>query len=264
MNVFTRNIARKAWLLTNTESYYPLCGIKCNNFHSTEPYSNTFAPKTEISAIRKDQCMQNVNWRKTGAIPEDRFMDKMKKLMRKFSLFENKKMTLHGFLLYSTLEDVRIIEFMNLLELEDSFYSWFKITELHVWMLLVRLMQEEADLRKLRSALINAMWEDAHIRAKKISTGYSSLSSNFKQLNNEFKMVLFSYDEGLLGNDMILCNALWYYFFHSKCDDPQKLEALISYIRQQVDHLYLHQLSTPGKIPENLWLPLEPHLKSSG
>ena len=55
----------------------------------------------------------------------------------------------------------------------DTFYSWFLITELHVWMLMVRFMAEGAYGKVVRNNIVDAMWTDVMVRVNKL--GVSNL-----------------------------------------------------------------------------------------
>jgi cytochrome b pre-mRNA-processing protein 3 len=50
----------------------------------------------------------------------------------------------------------------------DTFNSWFLVTELHVWMLMVRAMAEGDEGRFVRNNIVEAMWEDVITRVKKL------------------------------------------------------------------------------------------------
>jgi cytochrome b pre-mRNA-processing protein 3 len=52
--------------------------------------------------------------------------------------------------------------------MEDTLFSWFLVTEMHVWMLMLRLMQEGEKGLKLRNSIVLAMWNDVNIRARKL------------------------------------------------------------------------------------------------
>ena len=52
--------------------------------------------------------------------------------------------------------------------MEDTFFSWFLVTEIHVWMLMLRVMQEENNGVQMRNYIVEAMWNDVKIRAKKL------------------------------------------------------------------------------------------------
>lgn len=55
----------------------------------------------------------------------------------------------------------------------DTFYSWFLITELHVWMLMVRFMAEGSYGKVVRNNIVEAMWTDITVRINKL--GVSNL-----------------------------------------------------------------------------------------
>lgn len=50
----------------------------------------------------------------------------------------------------------------------DTFFSWFLITELHVWMIMVRYMADEQNGRIVRNNAVGAMWEDTKARVEKL------------------------------------------------------------------------------------------------
>lgn len=52
--------------------------------------------------------------------------------------------------------------------MEDTFHSWFVVRGLHVWMLMVRLMNEGDNGRLVRNAFVEAMWEDIDFKSKQI------------------------------------------------------------------------------------------------
>lgn len=66
------------------------------------------------------------------------------------------------------MDNVDHFEFFKELKLPDTFYSWFVITELHIWMLSARAMAEGDDGRLLRNSLIEALWGDVQQRTKKL------------------------------------------------------------------------------------------------
>ena len=71
-------------------------------------------------------------------------------------------------------------------------------------------MTEGDQGRLVRNSMVEALWADCENRAKAI--GDMSLSARSKQIANvaeEFQAALFIYDEGLVGNDMEMANALW-------------------------------------------------------
>lgn len=54
------------------------------------------------------------------------------------------------------------------LALPDTFNSWFLITELHLWMMFIRLMKEGAEGSMIRNFIMEALWNDVEYRSKKL------------------------------------------------------------------------------------------------
>lgn len=74
-----------------------------------------------------------------------------------------------SYLAYENIADkINYINFFDELELNDTFYSWFVITELHIWMLSVRFMAEGEQGRFMRNYLTEALWNDVSQRIKKL------------------------------------------------------------------------------------------------
>lgn len=53
-------------------------------------------------------------------------------------------------------------------------------------------------------------------------------------INSSFQAALFGYDEALIEDDRVLAGALWRRLFSKKCDDPERLECCVHYVRKQV------------------------------
>ncbi|ESN93454.1 hypothetical protein HELRODRAFT_88673, partial [Helobdella robusta] len=121
--------------------------------------------------------------------------------------------------------------------LSDTFNSWFRVLELHLWMLMVRLSDEGKDGLALRNSIINYMWQDIDKKTKKL--GVSTMTARREgvmDISEQFKAALFSYDEGLLGDDKQLAGALWRNFFDKNCNNAHDLERMVEYVRKQVYH----------------------------
>jgi cytochrome b pre-mRNA-processing protein 3 len=176
-------------------------------------------------------------------VDTDEGMGVIKKFMRKVGLSPDSSkaaMKLASFYLYETVADnINYMEFFDHFELPDTFNSWFVVTELHVWMLLVRAMAEGSengqDGRFLRNAIVEAMWSDVNTRSKKLGADNpSGMRSQVQILSQQFQAALITYDEGLASDDKTLAGALWRRFFGGKCNDYEKMEQLVRYIRKQV------------------------------
>lgn len=53
----------------------------------------------------------------------------------------------------------------------DTFFSWFLITELHVWMIMVRYMVDDKDGKIIRNNTVGAMWQDTTARIENLGVG---------------------------------------------------------------------------------------------
>lgn len=87
------------------------------------------------------------------------------------------KLKLSGYFLYESIpKKVAYTEWFDKFELPDTFASWFTITELHVWLLMVRCMAEDEMLTStekkqgdgcfIRNCIVEALWADVANRSK--------------------------------------------------------------------------------------------------
>lgn len=89
-----------------------------------------------------------------------------------------------GYLLYESIADnISYGEFFQKYNLPDTFYSWFAVTELHIWILSVRVMAEGEDGKTVRNAMMEAMWTDVQKRSKKLGVITTNISQNHIILN---------------------------------------------------------------------------------
>lgn len=120
----------------------------------------------------------------------------------------------------------------------DTFNTWFLITELHIWMMMVRAMGELNDRDIIRNTIVEAMWADVQMRAEKLSpTRKTEIRKQVEILSGQFQYAVLAYDEGLMTDDKRLASALWKRFFESKCDDYELIELLIKYVRINVSFI---------------------------
>jgi len=156
------------------------------------------------------------------------------------------KLRASGFVLLNYCAQLdQLEEFFRVFDMPDSFYSWFLVTELHVWMLSARLMQEGDYGREVRNAMVEALWQDCESRAKSIGEMATSIrSQKIIEISEEFQAALFVYDDGIMGDDKELANALWRRFFLSmreseenQVPDMEKIALLVSYVRRNMHSL---------------------------
>uniref|UniRef100_A0A1B6LGQ9 Ubiquinol-cytochrome c chaperone domain-containing protein n=1 Tax=Graphocephala atropunctata TaxID=36148 RepID=A0A1B6LGQ9_9HEMI len=157
--------------------------------------------------------------------------------MMHFLLFQRMKVL--GYYLYESVADkVPHIWFFKEMSLPDTFNSWFLVTELHVWMLMVKAMELGNNGRVIRNYIVEAMWADVSMKSRKLGAeNYSAAREQTKLLGDQFQAALVTYDEGLLSDDKVLASALWRRFFERSCNDPKNLETMVKYVRMQMKYL---------------------------
>lgn len=174
------------------------------------------------------------------------------------------KLKFSSYYLYESVADhLNYADFFDKFDMPNTFNSWFLITELHVWMLLVRSMAEGAeknqDGRFMRNTIVEAMWTDVSSRAKKLAAhNPSRVRQQTEMLSQQFQAALINYDEGLLGDDKTLAGALWRRFFvKEETCDLEKIELLVKYVRSQMD--VLERMAPEEFIvkPKVQWLPIK-------
>uniref|UniRef100_A0A182SUE4 Ubiquinol-cytochrome c chaperone domain-containing protein n=1 Tax=Anopheles maculatus TaxID=74869 RepID=A0A182SUE4_9DIPT len=188
----------------------------------------------------------------------------LKRFVKKMGWIDNSstRLRVSSCLLYESVVDhINYAEFFKYFNMPDTFNTWFLITELHVWMLLVRSMAEGAEKgaagRFMRNCIVETMWNDVTTRAKQLTMDNPSVvRPQIQQLSEQFQAALISYDEGISYDDKALAAALWRRFLGGRCDDYEKLELLVGYVRRQVsmlDQLSRHDFAIKPTIK---WTPL--------
>ncbi|XP_078508321.1 ubiquinol-cytochrome c reductase complex assembly factor 1 [Lissotriton helveticus] len=135
------------------------------------------------------------------------------------------------------VERIDYDEFFNKCNLPDTLNSWFLVTQLHVWMSLVRLKQEGRAGKYMCRYVVHSMWEDVQQRGKVMGIDSTALKSSIKTMTENFYAAIFGYDEGILSEDRVLGAALWRNFFNKQCEDPRQLELMVEYVRKQMQYL---------------------------
>ena len=136
--------------------------------------------------------------------------------------------------------NVDVAAWFRVFDMPDTFFSWFLVTELHVWMLSTRINvgSDKTDSERLRNFMVEALWDDLERRSKQIPMSNSMRKNQIWDLAEEFQTALIVYDIGALGDDMALANAVWKRFFLADDDaDPQKIELLVKYVRKTLAYL---------------------------
>ncbi|XP_015119795.1 ubiquinol-cytochrome-c reductase complex assembly factor 1 [Diachasma alloeum] len=152
----------------------------------------------------------------------------------KFHLHKKYQLRPRAWLLYrDSVDRLDYLGFFKEFRMADTFFSWFLVTELHVWMLMVKLMNHGLEGSECRKDVVEAMWQDANMRKKQLgSVKESVVREHMEQLGLQFNAAVIGYDEGLLTNDKVLAGAVWRRFLQSECNDPELVEKLVIYIRK--------------------------------
>lgn len=146
------------------------------------------------------------------------------------------RMILLGYMVYERImNQVDYPFFFKHFNMPDTFFSWFLVTELHVWMIMVRYMANENDGKIVRNNAVAAMWQDSQARIDKLGPVKSKIKNeHLQEISYQFNAAIIDYDEGIQSDDKVLAGALWRRFFQSECNNPEHVETLVIYIRKQI------------------------------
>ncbi|CAG0885197.1 unnamed protein product [Darwinula stevensoni] len=129
------------------------------------------------------------------------------------------------------VDNLEYMRFFKQLKMPDTLYSWYLVTELHVWMMMVRVMREEKHGRYLRNCMSEILWQDIEARIKALGdTSSRVIRTNLSEIHEQFQAALFNYDEGVLSSDCVLAGALWRRIL-SRQVDAKNMEAMVHYVR---------------------------------
>jgi cytochrome b pre-mRNA-processing protein 3 len=178
------------------------------------------------------------------------------KIVNKLPFINLNKTRIMGsaYVLYENIADkINYLDFFEELHLPDTFYSWFVVTELHIWMISARAMADGDDGKFLRNYLVEALWNDVNQRIKHLGedSNPSAARVQVRELAEQLQAALIAYDEGLQGDDVVLAGALWRRFYQQEDVDPKSLEVLVKYVRKQMrllDHVSLEQFFEERRI----------------
>eukprot|EP00045_Choanoeca_perplexa_P003532 m.31742 g.31742 ORF g.31742 m.31742 type:complete len:261 (+) comp12097_c0_seq3:104-886(+) len=156
--------------------------------------------------------------------------------------------------LYMTCAEVAMHpQLYRVCQLPDTFQSWFLVTQLHLYMMMVRLKSEGSEGKYVYKQMVVFFWDDVDHRMKSLGdVDRSMVQESTRELFSMFHGLLFAYDEGLEGDDTVLAAALWRNLFHdSKTDlNVEDLASMVAYVRREMaalDMVDAEQLIGEGK-----------------
>ena len=129
--------------------------------------------------------------------------------------------------------------FFSHLKLPDTFFSFFSVTQLHVWMCQLRSMEEGPEGRTLRNEITERMWTDIDHRLQILDVFTPKMRRKvLEDLLFHHQGTMISFDEGILTNDKILAGALWRNVFARDPNvDFKILATTVDYTHHQISHL---------------------------
>ena len=202
------------------------CATKRAINFSTTPEFHQFSENARVKALPKNLA--------TVKNDEGLFL----RVLRKIGIHKEKYQLMSvGYFAYEDIVDeVDYSAFYKDFSMPDTFFSWFLVTELHVWMLMVRYMAEGKDGKTVRNNLVEAMWNDVDNRINKLGPIHPKIKKQqLLEISSQFNAALIDYDEGILSDDKVLAGALWRIFFRSECNNPEHVEKLLIYVRKQMN-----------------------------
>ncbi|XP_043264505.1 ubiquinol-cytochrome-c reductase complex assembly factor 1 [Colletes gigas] len=191
---------------------------------SVRPRSRQFSNSSRIKGVQTNIVRSGIE---TGFI---------NKLLYKLGINKQKYQLMGlGYFMYEDLVDtLNYTPFFEDFNMPDTFFSWYLVTELHIWMLMVRFMSEGEAGKIVRYNLVEAMWRDIDIRVNKLGTIHPKIKrQQICSIAAQFNGAMICYDEGILSDDKALAGALWARFFGLECNNPEQLEKLLIYTRKQ-------------------------------
>ncbi|GMM52609.1 Cbp3 protein [Starmerella bacillaris] len=121
------------------------------------------------------------------------------------------------------------------LGMPQTFFQWFQIEALHIWMLYVRMrVMPRKYCKEYQQKLVNGVFQDIDYQLREVLRVDSDRTTNNykKQFSQQLRGSVFSYDEAILGGDTVLASALWRNLYaQSDVVDLTVLEHLVQYVR---------------------------------
>ncbi|CAJ0584870.1 unnamed protein product, partial [Mesorhabditis spiculigera] len=138
--------------------------------------------------------------------------------------------------------------------LPDYFSSWYKLTMIHIWMVLLRLhVSLDVDsYKRLQNGLLAALWDDVDKRLAILTEEIGkpqARSGDVYAMHGLHLQTLLEYDEGFLSSDADLAAAIWRCLYISRDVDPVHVQRVIVYMRSTIawlDTLDLEDILVQG------------------
>ncbi|ORX59459.1 hypothetical protein DM01DRAFT_1332937 [Hesseltinella vesiculosa] len=130
--------------------------------------------------------------------------------------------------------------YINKCQLPDNFQSWFSVTQLHVWMLMVHLRAHDQGKLHIQE-IINRLFEDSEARIRDHGIKQQRMIDTYiKDLVAQFHGGVVAYDEGMCKDDPVLAAALWRNLFAPSSNNATDLAYVVQYIRRELKALEVY------------------------
>ncbi|KYQ88443.1 hypothetical protein DLAC_11148 [Tieghemostelium lacteum] len=176
---------------------------------------------------------------------------KQKWYYKLMGIYSTNTKSLHAsFQIYQTISNqASNISFYKEFNLPINVRSWFVVTLLHVWMVLVRLRKDGEASKQLSTDIYDRFWDDLGQKIVVGGINQRFVGKYLKEFYNTYLGSVVSYDEALF-DDSILANSLWRnYFAMSEDVQPKDLLMMVKYIRYELNHLdKIQNITTTGKL----------------
>ncbi|KAI7866031.1 ubiquinol-cytochrome C chaperone-domain-containing protein [Spinellus fusiger] len=127
--------------------------------------------------------------------------------------------------------------FIQTCHLPDNFQTWFSVTQLHVWMLMVRLRAEDNGKLYIQE-IVNRFFDDTEDKIREYGISQQRvIKSYIKDLLAQFHGGVVAYDEGMCKEDPVLAAALWRNLFAPSANNAADLANMVHYIRRELKAL---------------------------
>ena len=130
--------------------------------------------------------------------PDDILNTPLARFRKKIGLYALTRNTMRlsaAYLYVACTDKVPVELFFKELKLPDTYFSWFVVTELHMWMIMSRLMAEGKEGKFARNELVKCLWDDCDQRLRLYKLSGKTLRNMMMTLSDQFRAAVVAYDE---------------------------------------------------------------------
>ncbi|TKR58622.1 hypothetical protein L596_030044 [Steinernema carpocapsae] len=157
-------------------------------------------------------------------------------------------------LYYGCANNFPYLKLCESFDLPDYMSSWFKLTLMHVWMVLIRLhvSLDAQAYQRFQRGILETMWADIDKRLEIVGEELKetmTTRSDMRNMHGLHIQTLMEYDEGFVADDRKLAAAVWRCLYMQREFDPVHLNRVVAYMRSTVaylDHLSVDEILTDG------------------